>query len=68
MTVNTNAPANIGQHSVNIKASYVSKSGATVALPDTTWVLNVKECSPAFTLSSQPESPFSYTVQPASTT
>jgi hypothetical protein len=67
MTVNTNDPANIGQKLVSIKASYVSQLGTTVALPDTPWVLNVNECIPAFTRTTQPESPVNYSVYPLST-
>jgi hypothetical protein len=67
MSVNTNNAANIGQKTVTIKASYVSSSGSTVSLPDTLWVLNVNECIPAFTRTTQPESPIDYTVKPVST-
>jgi hypothetical protein len=62
MGVNTNNAANIGQKSVNIKASYVSQLGTTIALPDTPWLLNVNECTPVFTLTTQPESPVDYRV------
>ena len=63
MTVKTNSPANIGQYSVTIEASYVNLLGVPVALPSTNWVLNVVYvCVPVFALTSQPESPFSYTV------
>ena len=67
ITVNTNEISNIGQKLVNIQASY-SQLGSTVPLPDTPWVLNVKECIPAFTTTTQPESPVDYTVYPVSTT
>jgi len=63
MTVNTNSPANAGQYSVTIEASYVNSLGAPVGLASTTWVLNVVYvCIPVFALTSQPESPVSYTV------
>jgi hypothetical protein len=68
MSINTNNAANIGQNSISIKASYVSQLGATVALPDTPWLLNVNECTPVFTQTTQPESPVDYTVEPVSTT
>ena len=68
MSINTNNAANIGQKSVSIKASYVSQLGTTFALPDTSWVLNVNECTPVFTQTTQPESPVYYTVEPVSTT
>jgi hypothetical protein len=62
MTVDTNSLVNIGQKSVNIKASYVTQLGTAVPLPDTPWVLNVNECTPAFTITSQHESPVNYIV------
>ena len=68
MTVNTNSSANVGQYSVSIEASFVNSLGATVALPSTTWVLNVQVCLPNFTLASQPESPVVYVVFPVSST
>ncbi len=68
MSINTNNAANIGQKSVSIKASYVSQLAATIALPDTTWLLNVNECTPVFTQTTQPESPVDYTVETVSTT
>jgi len=61
MTVNTNSPANAGQYSVTIEASYLDSLGEPVGLTSTTWVLNVV-CIPVFALTTQPESPVSYTV------
>jgi hypothetical protein len=68
MTIDTNNPANIGQQTVNIQGSYLLGNGVTYALTPTTWVLNVKECTPAFTLTSQPESPIDYAIHPVSST
>jgi hypothetical protein len=68
MTVNTNNSANVGQYSVSIEANYFNSLGATVALPSTTWVLNIQGCLPNFTQASQPESPVGYVVFPVSST
>jgi len=51
---------------VSIQASYVSQLGTTVTLPSSPWVLNVNECTPAFTIS-VPASPVDYTISSAST-
>ena len=68
ITVNTNDPANIGLKSVTILGTYVSLLGATLALPQTSWILNINECIPFFTMTTQPESPVIYTVSTMFTT
>ena len=68
MAVNTNSPANIGLKTISIKSTYISSLGVTVDLPVTPWLLNVLECVPAFTATTQPESPVNYTVLPTSST
>jgi hypothetical protein len=67
MSVNTNDPANIGLKSVAIEGYYISSLSAAVPLPSTAWVLNVKECIPSFTLTTQPESPVDYTIDSVGT-